>query len=218
MGFEFNLFYFIRQKKTKSFLIVQTNDVIPSAERGAIYNTKEEYVMKTIGPLQLTVIGFDSSSVTSEIVEKLRAVRENGSIRVIDLLFVAKDEGGRITTMETTDLTKEEAMHFGAVIGGLIGLGAAGEAGAVAGALEGAFAVAERDLGLSSSDIKLLADDLPSGSSALIVLFEHIWALELKEAIINANGVLLAQGLISPEALMGVGEELAACVEAAEEA
>ncbi len=174
--------------------------------------------MKTIGPLQLTVIGFDSSSVTSEIVEKLRAVRENGSIRVIDLLFVAKDEGGRITTMETTDLTKEEAMHFGAVIGGLIGLGAAGEAGAVASALEGAFAVAERDLGLSSSDIKLLADDLPSGSSALIVLFEHIWALELKEAIINANGVLLAQGLISPEALMGVGEELAACVEAAEEA
>ncbi|MGB3460267.1 MAG: hypothetical protein WBB08_13465 [Halobacteriota archaeon] len=70
--------------------------------------------MKTIGPLQLTVIGFDSSSVTSEIVEKLRAVRENGTIRVIDLLFVAKDEGGRITTMDTTDLTKEEAMHFGA--------------------------------------------------------------------------------------------------------
>ncbi|NOR77736.1 MAG: hypothetical protein GQ523_04775 [Methanophagales archaeon] len=69
--------------------------------------------MKTIGPLQLTVIGFDSSSVTSEIVEKLRAVRENGSIRVIDLLFVAKDEGGRITTMETTDLTKvfKEAKH-----------------------------------------------------------------------------------------------------------
>jgi len=174
--------------------------------------------MTTIGPLQLTVIGFDSSSVTSEIVEKLRAVRENGSIRVIDLLFVAKDEGGRITAMETTDLTKEEAMRFGAVIGGLIGLGAAGEAGAVAGAVEGAGAVAERDLGLSSSDIKLLADDLPPGSSALIVLFEHIWALELKEAIINANGVLLAQGLISPEALMGVSEELAACVEAAEEA
>ena len=70
--------------------------------------------MTTIGPVQLSVIGFDSSSVTSEIVEKLRAVRENGSIRVIDLLFVAKDEGGRITTMETTDLTKEEAMHFGA--------------------------------------------------------------------------------------------------------
>jgi uncharacterized membrane protein len=89
--------------------------------------------------------------------------------------------------METTDLTKEEAMHFGAVIGGLIGLGAAGEAGAIAGALEGAGAVAERDLGLSSSDIKLFADDLPPGSSALIVLFEHIWALELKEAIINAN-------------------------------
>jgi len=51
--------------------------------------------MTTVGPLQLTVIGFDSRSVTSEIVEKLRAVREKGTIRVIDLPFVAKDEGGR---------------------------------------------------------------------------------------------------------------------------
>ncbi len=51
--------------------------------------------MTTVGPLQLTVIGFDSNSVTSEIEEKLQADREKGILRVIDLPFVAKDEGGR---------------------------------------------------------------------------------------------------------------------------
>ena len=38
-----------------------------------------------------------------------------------------------------------------------------------------------------------------------------------KGAIISAGGMLFAQGLRSPEALEGVGEELAAAVEAAEE-
>ena len=51
--------------------------------------------MTTIGPLQLKAIGFDSRSVTSEIVEKLRAVREKGTIRVIDRPLVAKEGAGR---------------------------------------------------------------------------------------------------------------------------
>ena len=92
------------------------------------------------GPMQLSVIGFDNEEVIGGLLDELDRVREFGIIRLIDFLFVAKDEGGDIGSMEVTVLSDEERTEFGAVIGGLIGLGAAGAEGAVAGAVEGALA------------------------------------------------------------------------------
>jgi uncharacterized membrane protein len=168
------------------------------------------------GPMQLTVIAFDNREVIGGLLDELDRVREFGIIRLIDFLFVAKDEDGNISALEASDLDTEEMVEFGAVVGGLIGLGAAGVGGAEVGAVAGALSVAENDFGLTEEEVREMADRLPRGSSGVLVLFEHTWALRLKEYIVDSGGVLIAQGLLHPSALVEVGAELAAAVEAEE--
>ena len=81
------------------------------------------------------------------------------------------------------------------------------------GAVAGALAVAEHDFGLTAQEIQDVADRIPRGTSAAVVLFEHTWALRLKEYILDSGGMLIAQGLLHPSALVKVGVELAAAVE-----
>ena len=49
-----------------------------------------------------------------------------------------------------------------------------------------------------------------------IMTFKHKWASKLKEAILNAGGLALTQGILSPLALVEMGAEMAAVVETAE--
>jgi hypothetical protein len=89
--------------------------------------------------------------------------------------------------------------------------------GAQLGAEMGASAFAERNFGLSQQDIQAIAQDIPPDRTLLLVLFEHRWAIPLKEAIMSANGQVFAQGIVRPEALIAVGAELGAAIDAAEE-
>ena len=166
------------------------------------------------GPIHFSAIGFDRTDVIRGMVKELDLVREAGIIRLIDFLFVEKDMYGNVRALETTDLTPEQQIEFGAVVGGLIGLGAAGEEGMEAGMEAGAMAVAENDFGLSGADIQEVVEDIPAGTSAMIVLFEHTWALGIKEYAMNNGGFLIAQGLLHPSALIGVGMELRRAIDA----
>jgi len=65
---------------------------------------------------------------------------------------------------------------------------------------------------LTEEDIEEIADDLDPNTSALVIMFEHRWAVRLKEAMINAGGFLVARETIRPESL----EMLNAEIEAAE--
>lgn len=166
------------------------------------------------GPIQFSVIGFENDDVIDGLLYQLDLLRTAGTIRLVDFLFVAKDAYGNVYAREVSDLTEEEKEQFGAVVGGLIGLGAAGPEGAVLGAAAGQMAVAENDFGLLGDDIRELVHDIPEGTSACVVLFEHAWARRIKEYVYENDGVLLAQGLIHPAALIEVGEELAEAIEA----
>ena len=161
------------------------------------------------GPIQFSAIAFDDTNVIEDLINELYLVREVGTIRLIDFLFVSKDEDGEVIVLDVSDLTDEERIKMGAVIGGLIGFGAAGEEGAEAGMELGALAVAENDFGLLGDDIMEVVDELPEGTSACLVLFEHAWAKNLKQAVVNHGGTVLAQGLVHPYALVEMGAELA---------
>ena len=50
-----------------------------------------------------------------------------------------------------------------------------------------------------------LIDDLPDGSSALVLAFEHLWAVPLRDAVRGAGGVVLAHRTLSAEDLIGLG-------------
>lgn len=52
------------------------------------------------------------------------------------------------------------------------------------------------------------ADAIPNGSAAAIVLLEHLWAVPLRNAIVNAGGVALADEWIHPSDLIEIGIEI----------
>ncbi len=168
----------------------------------------------TIGPVQLVVLGFEGNRFTGEILSELRRLRDHDVIRLIDLLFVSKDESGEVTVMEASDLTQEEAMEFGATVGALIGLGEAGEQGAVAGAVAGAEALEDGHV-FDEHEVWYVTDSIPNGSSAAVALLEHRWAIPLREAMQGAGGRLLDESWVHPLDLVAVG--LAAAEEVAEQ-
>ncbi len=105
--------------------------------------------MEEIGPLQMLVVGFTDPQLDGSILSELIAASESGAIRVVDMLGVYKDESGDILAAEMSDLTADEAMVYGAWVGGLIGLGAGGVEGAELGAVAGAIsALDEYEYGL----------------------------------------------------------------------
>ena len=170
-----------------------------------------------VGPIQLVVIGFPpEAEFRGEILRAFANIRGRGVIRVIDALFVRKDDQGRISaSMRESDLTREQRELLGAIAGGLLGLMAGGDEESEAlGATLAAQAVADNAFGLGIGDLQNVKDQIPAGHAALVLLIEHQWALELKGAVRNASGVPIIQGFLTPEALFMVGAELRAVTEA----
>ncbi len=163
-----------------------------------------------LGPLQLVVIGFDEPALDGSILAELNAIRDKGLIRLVDALGVHKDDEGAIWSVEVSDLSEDEAMLAGAAIGALIGLGAGGAEGAEAGAVEGALAAMERSaFGISPENIVEIADQIPTGGAALLMLVEHAWLIPLRNAIRAQGGIVIANDFLSMESLIGIGAELA---------
>jgi hypothetical protein len=50
-----------------------------------------------------------------------------------------------------------------------------------------------------------LVDDLPDGTSALVLAIEHLWAIPLRDAVRDAGGIVIAHRSITPEDLIALG-------------
>ena len=157
----------------------------------------------TIGPVQLLVVGFAGGEFKGEIMAVLDDLRDRDVIRLVDMAFVRKDDQGDLVMIERSDLSEEEAAEFGAVVGALIGFGAAGEEGAEIGAIEGAEAASEG--GMLEDQMWYIADEIPEGTAAAVALIEHRWAIPLREAIMNAGGFLLSDAWVHPTDLVAIG-------------
>jgi hypothetical protein len=148
-----------------------------------------------VGPVQLLVLGFEHPNFQGEIRQELNRLRDN-------------------------DLVREDQAAFGAPVGGLIGLGAAGEAGLEIGTERGAEAVAERGGVLSEDTAWDVLEEIPADTAGRLVLLEHRWAIPLRDAIARAGGFRLASEFISPLDLVGLvrAEEAAALASAEDDA
>lgn len=157
----------------------------------------------TMGPVQLLVVGLAADESKGEILAELDRLRENDLVRLIDLLFVRKDADGTVEKLLLSDLSPEEAEAFGAIVGALIGFGAAGEDGAELAAREGATAP---EYGHVLDDEVWFVDDaIPNGTAAAVALLEHRWAIPLRDGIRRAGGFHLADAWIHPADLVDIG-------------
>jgi uncharacterized membrane protein len=160
------------------------------------------------------VVGFNHPDFQGEIREELQRLRDNDLVRVIDALAVRKDADGEVETLHESQLSADEQTAFGALVGGLIGLGAAGEEGFEVGAERGAETVAERGGVFDEDDAWDALAEIPPDSAGLLILLEHRWAIPLRDAVARAGGVRLASEFISPLDLVAVGLVSAAEAEA----
>ena len=127
----------------------------------------------THGPMEYLVFAFKGNQFRGEIIPALRDAAASGAIKVVDLVFARKDDDGNVTVYELDQLGANAATW----------LTIATDTSAV----------------LSDEDIELLAGDLEPNSSAALLVIEHVWATALRDALVRANGRLIADGIIPGE-------------------
>jgi hypothetical protein len=119
------------------------------------------------GPVELLVVKFPGNQLKGEIAPALADLVQNGTIRIIDLIFAKKDADGNLTVVEINDLTDEEFTIFDSILSdGLTGL-------------------------LAEDDVTRIAERLENNSSAGLILFENVWATAFAQAVRNAAGEIL---------------------------
>ena len=156
------------------------------------------------GPVQMLVVGFATDSLTGKVLEELKRLREADIVRLVDLLVVAKDDEGDLAVVQATDLTQDEAMEFGALVGALIGFGTGDEETMEAAAVAGATAGADSHL-IDDAEAWYVADAIPNGTTAAVALLEHRWAIPFRDAIVDQGGIVLADEWIHAADLVAVG-------------
>jgi hypothetical protein len=154
----------------------------------------------------MLVISSERNRFTGEILPELRRLTDDGLVRLLDLLLVTK-RNGEIETIQDSDLGPDEALEFGVLVGALIGFGMGGEEGAELGAVVGAAELEDGHL-LDANDAWYLGDVVPDGGWAAVALIEHRWAIPLRDRIVAAGGVALADEWIHPSDLIAVGAAL----------
>ena len=161
--------------------------------------------MAEIGPVQLISIGFDrDANLEGRIIDELAKLESERTIRVLDLLFIARDPDSD----ETVVLEHPDAEKLGAIVGALLGLEFDD------GAASPPTAGDEHSFGFTQRDIQEMASGLDPGEAAGLVLIEHVWARDLKRAFRNAGGRLLGEGFLTPETIRTVEPERAAMSDA----
>ena len=142
-----------------------------------------------LGPLEYIVIGFAGNTFDGTIAREIEKVVENGTIRLVDVVFVGKDADGEAIILELDNKDDPRFAPFAGVLGDRMAL-------------------------LTPDDLEQVAAELPANTSGMVMLFEHRWAEGIKEAMAAAGGFLVGRAVIPPEVLAAVSDELEAQVAA----
>ncbi|MDQ6771754.1 MAG: DUF6325 family protein [Candidatus Dormibacteraeota bacterium] len=121
-----------------------------------------------LGPVEVAVIEFEGSHFKGEIASGIREAVDRGIVRIIDLVFIAKDEAGSVRSIELDDMETDVAEAMSPITDEVMGL-------------------------VAETDVSEVGDRLPNNCSAAIIAFEHVWLRRLREAILNANGQVVSQ-------------------------
>jgi hypothetical protein len=130
-----------------------------------------------LGPVDYIVVEFPAgeSNFTGEMAKELLALVDSGTIRVIDILILTKNEDGKIEAMEFSDLPEL-----------------------------GELQVLEAQLAelLAEDDVVHLAAAMEPGSTAGVLIWENLWAAPFASAVRRSGGQLIADGRIPIQAII----------------
>jgi fructosamine-3-kinase len=121
--------------------------------------------MEEIGPVDYLIVAFPGNKFRGEIAPALAELSEAGTIRIIDLAFVGKDEDGEVVTFELMDLDPEVRQSLEKIGVEVTGL-------------------------FIEDDLQAAGEELEPNSSAALLIWENVWARKVAQAIRDAGGVL----------------------------
>jgi hypothetical protein len=130
-----------------------------------------------LGPVDYVVVEFPAGAknFTGEMAAELVKLVEGGTIRVIDVLILDKNEDGSIDVTELSDV--EQLGELESVEAELAEL-------------------------LAAEDVHHLAAAMDPGSTAAVLIFENLWAAPFASAARRSGGQLIANGRIPIQALI----------------
>jgi hypothetical protein len=136
-----------------------------------------------LGPVDYLVVRFPEGKArfSGEMASELKALIENQTIRVLDLVILTKGDDGSIEAAELRDIDDSD-------VGELRGL--------------------ERDLAvlLAEEDVEQIGEMLGPTSAAAILVWENTWAAPFASAIRRSGGELVTGGRIPTQALIAAVE------------
>jgi hypothetical protein len=137
----------------------------------------QETDLDSLGPIDYIVVEFPAgaSNFTGEMAKELLALVDSGTIRVIDVLILAKAEDGTVDAMELSDV--EEL---------------------------GELEVLESQLAelLAADDVAHFGAAMEPGSTAGVLIWENLWAAPFASAARRSGGQLIANGRIPIQAII----------------
>jgi uncharacterized protein DUF6325 len=150
--------------------------------------TRQSTDLDSLGPVDYIVVEFPSgkSTFTGEMAAELLALVDSGTIRMIDVLILTKNEDGSVDAMELCDI--EELGPLEAVEAELAEL-------------------------LAAEDVENLAAAVEPGSTAGVLIWENLWAAPFASAVRRSGGQLIANGRIPIQAIIASIEADEATIE-----
>lgn len=120
----------------------------------------------SLGPLELLVEKFPGNDFKGEIAPALAELVDNGTIRVLDILFARKEKNGEVIVLEINDLGDDAFNSLVPV-------------------------VTEASGWLNDEDVQQLTQGLENNSPTALMLFENTWATRFRDAVVNAKGQVI---------------------------
>ena len=137
-----------------------------------------------LGPVEFLIVRFPGNEFRGEIVPAIHDMVESGTVRIVDLIFIVKDDEGNVGSIELADLEVSLVAELEGLVDGFDGM-------------------------MTIDDVDELGAMLEPNSSALAVLFENTWAAPFAQAARNANGEVIFNERIPREVI----DELTAAIE-----
>jgi hypothetical protein len=136
----------------------------------------EERSIDELGPVDYLVVEFPTgaSHFDGEMIAELTKLVEAGTIRLIDMLIMGKEDDGTIDVIELSDLDELGELEL----------------------LEAELAEL-----LAEDDIVDLAAAMEPGTVAGVLIWENLWAAPFGAAARRAGGQLIADGRIPIQAI-----------------
>jgi hypothetical protein len=137
-----------------------------------------------LGPIDIVVIAYPPDApMTGEAAPLLVDLVERGIIRVLDVLFVTKNEDGTFSGFDARDLTDKGVGDFAVFEGASSGL-------------------------LGDDDAAKVADEIEPGSGAVMLVYENRWAAPFIAAVRRNGGEAVAFERIPVQAVIDALDEL----------